>query len=339
MDYKTAGVDTDAHKEALSRVKEKIRASFGENVVGDVGHFGGLYRLDDDGDRVLVATTDGLGTKVKMLAELGRHSSVGRDLVNHCVNDVSVLGARPLFFLDYIAGAGLVPEILAPLVEGFADACLGERIAMIGGETAEMPGVYRDGTYDVAGFLVGEVERSKMIDGSAIRPGDEILGFPSNGLHTNGYSLATKALFEQGGLTLSSEAPNAPGRTVGDLLAETHLSYRSQISALLAGGDVRGLAHITGGGIAENLERILPEGCAARIRGGGWAIPPVFRLIEERGGIASDEMDRVFNMGIGLVAVVRAGSGPGVRELLPGSGVVPIGEVEQGPRGVTIERG
>ncbi|NNE10544.1 MAG: phosphoribosylformylglycinamidine cyclo-ligase [Gemmatimonadetes bacterium] len=305
MDYKSAGVDTDSHKLALDKVKDKIRRTFGKRVVGDVGHFGGLYEVPGDPSRVLVATTDGLGTKVHLLATLGFHDRVGRDLVNHCLNDIGVMGATPLFFLDYIAGASLTPTILAPLLDGFAEACLGEHVSLIGGETAEMPGVYEPGCYDVAGFLVGIVARSEIMDGHDIRPGDRILGFPSNGLHTNGYSLATRALFDAGGLTPASAMPDGGG-TVGDALAATHVSYRRELDALRT--LARGFAHITGGGLVENVPRILPAGCDAVFRRTRWDVPSIFPLIQECGHVDPVEMDRVFNMGLGMVAVIPEGS-------------------------------
>ncbi len=301
VDYKSAGVDTDSHKLALDKVKDKIRRTFGKRVVGDVGHFGGLYEVPGDPGRVLVATTDGLGTKVHLLARLGYHDRVGRDLVNHCLNDIGVMGATPLFFLDYIAGASLKPSILAPLLDGFAQACLDEHVSMIGGETAEMPGVYEPGCYDVAGFLVGIVARTDILDGRDIQPGDCILGFPSNGLHTNGYSLATRALFDAGGLTTASSMPDGAG-TVGDALAATHLSYRRELDALRS--LARGFAHITGGGLVENVPRILPVGCDAVFRRNSWDIPSIFPLIQESGDVDPVEMDRVFNMGLGMVAVL-----------------------------------
>lgn len=305
MDYKSAGVDTDSHKLALDRVKDKIRRTFGKRVVGDVGHFGGLYEVPGDPDRVLVATTDGLGTKVHLLARLGYHDRVGHDLVNHCLNDIGVMGASPLFFLDYIAGASLTPAILAPLLDGFAQACLDESVSMIGGETAEMPGVYEQGSYDVAGFLVGIVDRSAILDGGSIKPGDCILGFPSNGLHTNGYSLATRALFERGGLTVASPVSEG-AETIGNALAATHISYRRELETLR--GLAAGFAHITGGGLVENVPRILPAGCDAVFRRNNWDVPPIFPLIQKTGGVDPVEMDRVFNMGLGLIAVLPLSS-------------------------------
>ncbi len=332
MDYKDSGVDTDAHQSALDAIKGKIRSSFGSEVVGDVGHFGGLYALPGDKSRVLVATTDGLGTKVDLLARLGRHERVGRDLISHCIDDIAVMGATPLFFLDYVAGANLSSDILEPLLGGFADACVDERIALLGGETAEMPGVYSAGSYDVAGFLVGVVERDNIIDGSRIEPGDALLGFPSSGLHTNGYSLATKALIEMAGMELD-DTPDGAVSTVGEMLSEPHLCYRKEIAALTAEGSASGFAHITGGGLVENIPRILPSHCEARIEKGRWPLPPIFPIIGRAGEVDEKEMFRVFNMGIGLVAVVPPGrvqeaidkaSAVGVEPILIG-GIIPGG--------------
>lgn len=332
MDYKESGVDTDAHKSALEALKGRIRSSFGDEVVGDVGHFGGLFALPGDEKRVLVATTDGLGTKVDLLARLGMHERVGRDLVHHCINDIAVMGAEPLFFLDYVAGADLSGEVLESLVGGFADTCLREKIALLGGETAEMPGIYAAGSYDVAGFLVGMVERENIVDGSSIAPGDTLLGFPSAGLHTNGYSLATRALFDGAGLK-PGDTPDGAHQTVGEMLAEPHLCYRREIAALTAVGAASGFAHITGGGLVENIPRILPPNCEARIEKGRWQLPPLFPLIQSGGDVSETEMYRVFNMGIGLVAVVPPGrveeaiakaAAAGVEPILIG-GIVPGG--------------
>ncbi len=331
MDYKESGVDTEAHQSALSSLKDKIRSSFGNQVVGDVGHFGGLYALPGDEDRVLVATTDGLGTKVELLASLGLHERVGQDLVNHCINDIAVLGARPLFFLDYIAGAGLIPEILRPLVDGFVEGCLHHGIPLLGGETAEMPGVYREGGYDVAGFLVGEVQRDRIVDGSIIEPGDTVIGFPSAGLHTNGYSLARRVLLGSGEKGLH-ETPPGWSRTVGQALAAPHLSYRSALEALTSAGLLKGAAHITGGGLVENIPRILPGGTGVVIDRTRWKVPPIFDLIEVRGDIEQHEMFRVFNMGIGVTALVSGNRTDEAFALLTESEFTPIsiGQVVEG---------
>ncbi|MFH1277519.1 MAG: phosphoribosylformylglycinamidine cyclo-ligase [Candidatus Eisenbacteria bacterium] len=338
MDYRKAGVDIDAVSDSMASVKEKIRATFGKEVLRDVGHFGGLYAAPGNDRLALVATSDGLGTKILLYAALGRHDRVGEDLVSHCINDVAVLGARPLFFLDYIAGASLPPEVLRPLLGGFADACGRHGVALIGGETAEMPGMYGPGTYDVAGFLVGVVEREKIVDGSAIAAGDVVLGFPSSGLHTNGYSLARKVLLEEAGLGLEEEAPEL-GETVGDALLRPHLCYREPMERLTAGGLATGFAHITGGGLVDNVPRILPEGRDAVIRRGSWKVPPIFPFIQERGDVTEEEMDRVFNMGIGLVATVRPERLGEARAALAGTAPEPlvIGGIAEGDGTVRYE--
>jgi len=327
LHYRRAGVDIDAVNESLRALKERIRSTFGPMVLGDVGHFGGLHAIPGDERRALVATTDGLGTKVLLFAAAGRHGDVGEDLVSHCINDIAVLGARPLFFLDYLAGDSLPPEVLVPLVGGFADACRRRGVALLGGETAEMPGVYPKGTYDAAGFLVGIVERDRIVDGSAVRPGDAILGFPSSGLHTNGYSLARKVLLEEGGSL--DDRPDRLGETVGEALLRPHLCYLDPIRRLLEAGHARGFAHITGGGLVDNVPRALPPSCDARIRKGAWSVPPIFDLIRERGAIDEMEMFHVFNMGIGLVAMTpRSSMDEAIRTA--GEGALAIGEVVPG---------
>jgi phosphoribosylformylglycinamidine cyclo-ligase len=332
VDYRAAGVDIDAYNAALRSLKGKIRSTFGPEVLTDVGLFGGLFAAPGDESRALVATTDGLGTKVMLYSSLGRHEGVGEDLVAHCVNDIAVLGARPLFFLDYLAGASLPPDVLLPLVGGFADACRRHGIALLGGETAEMPGMYAKGAYDVAGFLVGVVERAKVLDGSAVRGGDVLFGFPSNGLHTNGYSLARKVLLEEAGLALT-DRPAGLGGTLADALLRPHTCYFDEIRVLHDAGLVSAFAHITGGGLIDNVPRVLPDGCDARIRKDTWAIPPIFELIREKGAVGDREMYRVFNMGVGLVAFVPAETRAEAERVLGGSARV-IGEVVPGDRTV-----
>ncbi len=336
MDYNDSGVHTATHQAALAALRDTIRSSFGEEVIGDVGHFGGLYALPGDPTRALVATTDGLGTKVKFLASLGLHERVGRDLVHHCIDDIAVLGAKPLFFLDYVAGAALAPDTLEPLIRGFADTCVEQSIALIGGETAEMPGIYEEGTYDVAGFLVGLVEREKIVDGSAIRPGDAILGFPSAGLHTNGYSLATRALFDTECFR-PDEIPAGMDATVGEMLAAPHLCYRTEIGAFHAAG-ATGFAHITGGGLIENLPRILPGECDAVVEKRSWPVPGIFDLIARAGDVEEKEMYRVFNMGIGLAAVIPPDRVGGAIERLGPEAAAPvrIGTVVEGSGAVRL---
>ena len=304
MDYRQSGVDIDAGNETVRRIKSLARGTFTPGVLSEIGSFGGLFKLDRDAYRepVLVSSADGVGTKLKVAFMTGRHDTVGADLVNHCVNDVLVQGAQPLFFLDYLATGRLSPDVAERIVTGVARGCRENGCALIGGETAEMPGFYADGEYDIAGFIVGVVEKSKVIDGRAIVPGDLLVGLPSAGLHTNGYSLARRVLFEVAGLKANTLVPEL-GATVGDALLAPHRSYLKFVAPLLERGYVKGLAHITGGGITENLPRTLPEGCAAEVDLRAWTVPPIFRLIQQHGAIAPDEMLRAFNMGIGLVVV------------------------------------
>jgi phosphoribosylformylglycinamidine cyclo-ligase len=308
--YLSAGVDIDAGARAVELMRESVRATFGPRVLADLGHFGGLYALSDTPDgTVLVASADGVGTKLKLAFALGTHRSAGMDIVNHCVNDILTCGARPIFFLDYIAAGKVVPEQIAEVVTGMAEACLAAGCALLGGETAEMPGMYHEGEYDVAGFIVGTVRRDRMVIGDRIRPGDVALALPSSGLHTNGYSLARKVF----GLTSSTEQARERlsryepelGRTLGDALTEPHRSYLPDVAPLLDLPEqhLKGIAHITGGGLLDNIPRILPEGCAVELDRAAWDVPPLFRLIEREGGIDPAEMARVFNMGIGMVVV------------------------------------
>jgi phosphoribosylformylglycinamidine cyclo-ligase len=308
MDYRESGVDIDAGNETVRRIKSLARGTFTPGVLSEIGSFGGLFKLDRDAYRepVLVSSADGVGTKLKVAFMAGRHDTVGADLVNHCVNDVLVQGARPLFFLDYLATGRLSPDVAEQVVAGVARGCRENGCALIGGETAEMPGFYADGEYDIAGFIVGVVERAKVIDGRAIVPGDVLVGLPSAGLHTNGYSLARRVLFEAAGLKVDTFVREL-GATVGDALLAPHRSYLKFVAPLLEWGSVKGLAHVTGGGITENLPRTLPDGCAAEVDLHAWPVPPIFRLIQQHGGIARDEMLRAFNMGVGLVIVCPPG--------------------------------
>jgi phosphoribosylformylglycinamidine cyclo-ligase len=307
MDYRQSGVDIDAGNETVRRIRSLARATFTSGVLSDIGSFGGLFQLDRERYRepVLVSSADGVGTKLKVAFMSGRHDTVGADLVNHCVNDILVQGAEPLFFLDYLAAGRLSPSIAEQVVSGVARACRENGCALIGGETAEMPGFYADGEYDIAGFIVGIVERGRIIDGRSIAPGDALIGLPSAGLHTNGYSLARRILFDVCGLRADSEVPEL-GMTVADALLAPHRSYLPVVRPLLAAGVVKGMAHITGGGITENLPRTLPEGRTAALDTEAWVVPPIFRLLQARGGIATDEMFRAFNMGIGMILVCAA---------------------------------
>jgi phosphoribosylformylglycinamidine cyclo-ligase len=332
-DYRQAGVNIDAGNETVRRIRSIARSTFTSGVLSDIGSFGGLFQLNTDRyrDPVLVSSADGVGTKLKVAFMTGRHDTVGADLVNHCVNDILVQGAEPLFFLDYLATGRLSPEVAEQVVAGVGRGCRENGCALIGGETAEMPGFYADGEYDIAGFIVGVVERSKIIDGGGIAPGDVLLGLPSAGLHTNGYSLARHVLFERAGLTPDSFVP-ALGATVGDTLLAPHRSYLATLRPLVDAGLVKAMAHITGGGITENLPRVLPDGCAATVDRLSWAVPPVFQLIQQHGDIAVDEMYRAFNMGIGMVVVVAATETGRALELLDRGGehAVGIGRIVAG---------
>ncbi len=304
MRYRDAGVDIDAAGRAKSRIKQLARSTFNPHVLRDVGAFGGFYAIDSlPRDAVLVSSVDGVGTKLKIASALNRHSTVGADLVNHCVNDIAVHGAAPLFFLDYLATGKLRPDVVTEIVGGVARACKATGCALVGGETAEMPGFYPPNEYDLAGCIVGWVRRGQILDGSRIRPGDIIVGLPSLGLHTNGYSLARKVLLEQSGLSLSRLVPEL-GRTLGEELLGSHRCYWPVLQPLLAKGLLNGLVHITGGGITDNTPRILPRGCRAEVRLGSWPVLPIFDLIAQRGNVPPDDMLRTFNMGVGMLLVV-----------------------------------
>jgi phosphoribosylformylglycinamidine cyclo-ligase len=304
MDYKAAGVNIDAGNEAVRRIRSLARSTFTEGVLSDIGSFGGLFRLDTGRfkDTVLVSSADGVGTKLKLAFLTDRHDTVGVDLVNHCVNDILVQGAEPLFFLDYLSTGRLLPEVAESIVGGMASACRENGCALLGGETAEMPGFYADGEYDLAGFVVGAVDRSRLITGRTVAVGDVLVGVPSSGLHTNGYSLARRIVFEQLKLDVEAHVPEL-GRMVGDALLEPHRSYLSLIQPLLDGGRIKAMAHITGGGITENLPRVLPHGTAAVVDASAWQVPAIFRWLQQSGQVPTDDMFRTFNMGIGLILV------------------------------------
>jgi phosphoribosylformylglycinamidine cyclo-ligase len=318
VSYSDAGVDITAGDRAKQRIKMLARKTFNKHVLSEIGGFGGLFALDIDKfpDPVLVSSADGVGTKLKVAFELGIHHTVGADLVNHCVNDIAVQGATPLFFLDYLATGRLDEDnnTVETVVRGISEACRANGCALIGGETAQMPGFYADGEYDLAGTIVGAVNRSSIISGESIEAGDVLLGLPSNGLHTNGYSLARKLLFETAGYS-AEHYVNELKDKVGGALMRTHRSYLSVIKKLTAAGPatpenpsglVRGMAHITGGGITENLPRILPKGLDAHVELASWEVPPLFTHLQELGSVTQDEMFRTFNMGIGLIAVIPA---------------------------------
>jgi phosphoribosylformylglycinamidine cyclo-ligase len=303
--YAAAGVDIEAKAAALARARTSIRSTFNAQVLGDVGGFGGLFQPDFSKYRepVLVGSTDGVGTKLKIAVAAGRHDTCGADLVNHCVNDILVQGARPLFFLDYIATGKVEPGVLEQVIAGVARGCRENGAALIGGETAEMPGFYAPGEYDLAGTIVGVVEKAKILDGSRIAAGDIALGLPSAGLHTNGYSLARKVFFEELGLS-PKDTVSGLGQSIADALLAPHLSYLAALAPLLEAEFVHGMAHITGGGFYDNIPRILPEGLDVVVKAGAWPVLPVFEVIEREGRVSFTEMHRVFNMGIGMVVFV-----------------------------------
>jgi len=340
MDYKASGVDIDAGNETVRRIRSLARSTFTSGVMSDIGSFGGLFRLDAGRFRepVLVSSADGVGTKLKVAFRAGKHDTVGIDLVNHCINDILVQGAEPLFFLDYLATGRLAPDVAESIVSGMASACRQNSCALLGGETAEMPGMYADGEYDLAGFIVGAVDRERLINGRAIAAGDVLVGVPSSGLHTNGYSLARSIVFDRLKLDVDSHVGEL-GRTVGAALLEPHRSYLQVIQPLLDAGRIKGMAHITGGGITDNLPRILPHGTAAVVDTASWEVPPLFRWLQESGNVPVEDMLRTFNMGIGLIIVTaRDHAEPLVSELAARGGRDSrvIGEVVPGePPSVT----
>jgi phosphoribosylformylglycinamidine cyclo-ligase len=307
MDYRDAGVDIPAADAAKDRIRALARSTFNPSVLTEIGSFGGMFRADLSRyrDPVLVASTDGVGTKIRVAVAAGVHDTVGYDLVAHCVDDILVQGAVPLFFLDYVALGKMKPAKVEAIVAGFARACAEFGCPLLGGETAEMPGTYAEDDYDLAGFIVGVVEKERALP-RGVGEGDVLVGLPSTGLHTNGYSLARKVLFEGLGHTVDTHLPEL-GTTVGQALLATHRGYLAALEPLLERGKIRGLAHITGGGFPGNIPRVLPEGLGARVRRGSWNVPPLFRLIQKGGAIEDDEMYRTFNMGVGMVAVVAPG--------------------------------
>ena len=336
--YADAGVDIDAKMGAIARAKDAIRSTFTKGVVGDVGGFGGLFRPDFTGmvDPLLVASADGVGTKLKVAIAAGVHGTVGQDLVNHCVNDILVQGASPLFFLDYIATGKMQPEIVGEVLEGVAKACRENGCALLGGETAEMPGMYAAGDYDLAGTIVGVVDRPKMLDGSRVAEGDLLIGLPSSGLHTNGYSLARKIFFEGLGMAPSTEVPGLGGKTVAEALLAVHRSYLSPVLPLVENSLLSAMSHITGGGFPDNLPRVLPAGLDAVVHPEAWSWPPLFRFLRDKGPISPAEMLRVFNCGIGMVLIVPPARGLEVKNRLDAIGEdwKQIGRVQKGARTV-----
>lgn len=315
--YARAGVDIDLGNRVKATLPQLLAATHRPEVLGKVGGFGGLFALNLRRYRepVLVSSVDGVGTKLKLAFALGRHDTIGQDLVNHCVNDIAVLGAEPLFFLDYLGTGKLQPRVFTDIIRGFAKACAENHCALIGGETAQMPGFYKPGEYDVSGTIVGVVEKSRMLDGKSVRPGDVVLGLASSGLHTNGYSLARKIFFEQMKLKPSSRLKELRGKTIGTELLKVHLSYGPLIQRLIKAfnppknrrsGAIKALAHITGGGFIDNIPRVLPKTCDVVIRKSAWPAPPIFQLLQRHGHVGERELYQVFNMGIGMTIIAAA---------------------------------
>ncbi len=328
--YADAGVDLDAAERAKEGLRSLVASTRDCFTLSELGAFGGLYAVPDDVEQpVLVSSADGVGTKLKVAFAANRHDTVGQCLVNHCVNDILVQGARPLFFLDYLATGEMDESVVQDVVRGVAIACRENRCALLGGETAQMPDFYAAGEYDLAGFVVGAVARDRILDGSRIRAGDVLVGLASTGLHTNGYSLARRIVFDVLGLGVDDELPGT-GRTVGDELLAVHRSYLGALTAPLAEERVHGLAHVTGGGIPGNLPRILPEGLGAVVERSAWEIPAVFRALQEAGGVERDEMDRVFNMGIGMIVVTEPAEVPAIVGAAGEIGAWEIGRVIEG---------
>jgi phosphoribosylformylglycinamidine cyclo-ligase len=337
--YSDAGVDIDAATRATDKIKELARRTFNERTLSEIGSFGGMFdgAFPSLARPVLVASADGVGTKLKIAFATGIHNTVGRDLVNHCVNDILVQGARPLFFLDYIATGKLSSETVAAIVEGVANGCRENGCVLLGGETAEMPGFYAEGEYDIAGFIVGVVDREKVIDGKRIVPGDVLLALPSLGLHTNGYSLARKLFLEVAGYDVHTRLDSVGG-TVGEALLKPHQSYLRSLEGLLDSDAIKGLAHITGGGLTDNIPRILPEGTAVQINKGSWPVLPIFTLMQEIGNVPESEMYRTFNMGVGMVIVCAETATSTIKTQFSKQGEqwYEIGRVTEGNREVTI---
>jgi phosphoribosylformylglycinamidine cyclo-ligase len=331
--YARAGVDLDLGNRVKKRIQRIVRQTHGPQVLGKIGGFGGLFRARFSGirDPVLVSSIDGVGTKLKIAFALNKHDTVGADLVNHCVNDIAVVGARPLFFLDYIGCQKLEPRVFDQLLSGFARACRAANCALIGGETAQMPGMYAAGEYDLAGCIIGVVDRPRMIDGRNIKPQDTILGLRSDGLHTNGYSLARQILFGKMRLKATSRVSGLT-KTIGEELLRVHRNYQPLL-AKLPPGMLKGLAHITGGGLIDNIPRVLPANCDAVIDTTSWPVPPIFSLLQQNGRVPREEMYQVFNMGIGMVAIVSEPDAKRAASLLK---AIPIGRIRRGSGKTTL---
>lgn len=339
VSYSDAGVNIGAANAAVEKIKELARGTFNARTLSEIGSFGGMFDAAFPSLQrpVLVASADGVGTKLKIAFLTGTHNTVGRDLVNHCVNDILVQGARPLFFLDYIATGVLAPETVTSIVAGIARGCSENNCVLLGGETAEMPGFYTAGEYDIAGFIVGIVDRERVIDGHRIEKDNVVLALPSAGLHTNGYALARKLFFEVAGYQVDTHL-DALGTTVGGALLQPHLSYLHSLDALLDKGLIKGLAHITGGGLTENIPRILPEGAGVLIARGTWPVLPIFTLMQEIGNVPDREMYRTFNMGIGMVIVCTQGDAEAIKSHFAklNKPCYEIGRVTEGNREVVI---
>ncbi|HXS10219.1 MAG TPA: phosphoribosylformylglycinamidine cyclo-ligase [Candidatus Krumholzibacteria bacterium] len=336
MRYRESGVDIDKANEATKAIARLVKKTWSPAVLSSIGSFGGLFEVPSGYTHpVLVSSMDGVGTKIMVARAARRYDTVGQDLVNHCVNDILVQGAKPLFFLDYVAAGKIDPAMVADVVRGLALACEENGCALIGGETAEMPGLYQEGDFDLAGTIVGVVERDQIIDGARITPGDVIFALPSNGLHTNGYSLARRVMFDVMQLDIDARVESL-GATVADELLRVHRSYLSPVMTLREKLDIKGLAHITGGGILENLPRIFPEGCAARIEKGTWPVPAIFDLIAREGEVVEGEMYRVFNMGAGMLIVVSAADASRMPSRIENLDVHRVGTIVKGEGDVTL---
>ena len=336
ISYADAGVSIDNANLSVAKIREYARSTFNERTLTEIGSFGGMFAgaFPEMSAPILVASADGVGTKLKLAFETGIHNTVGADLVNHCVNDILVQGARPLFFLDYFATGKLEPDITASVVEGMARACRENGCVLLGGETAEMPSMYADGEYDLAGFIVGVVDKPKVIDGKSISPGDVVLGIPSTGLQTNGYALARKLFFEVGGYSIDSYIDEL-GTTVGEALLTNHASFLRPLDGLLDKGVIKGLAHITGGGFLENIPRILPDGVSVEIKRGTWPELPIFGMMKRLGNVTDHEMFRTFNMGIGMILICGADKVENIQAAVPG--VFQIGKTLKGTSEVIIK--
>lgn len=339
--YKQAGVDFEAARKAKEAFKSKVAETFGGDVLSEVGHFGGMYSLARAGAKepVLVSSTDGVGTKLIVARMAGRHDTVGECLVNHCVNDIMVQGAKPLFFMDYISVGRLRPEHIAQVMAGFIRGCQNNGMALLGGETAEMPDLYGPEDYDLAGFIVGLAERSRLVTGEKVAEGHLLVGLPSTGLHTNGYSLARKVIFSELGASINTPLPGGQGETIGEALLAVHRSYKRALEVVFSGNLADAAAHITGGGLTDNLPRVFPHGLDARIERGSWPVPRIFSFLQEAGNIEEEEMYQVFNMGVGLVLIVAREKREKALEVLKNLGEKPvlIGEMVRGSHRVRYD--